>query len=312
MSSEQVSVIIVNYQVRDLLHRCLFSVAAQRGVEVETWVVDNASSDGSADMVAAEFPAVRLIRNAANVGFATANNQALAPAGGDVLLLLNPDTELPDGALAELVRVFKRHPSAGCVGFSLVDGAGAPQPWCHALPGVLNQAAEALGVHKLLFPLGYGTPTQAPLPRSGEGPVDWVSGACFAISRRAYAAVGGLNQELFLYGEEPDWCWRARRAGFATMGSSAMKVIHHGGASSEGAHGPLFVKNLEARLAFMRNHRSAFATALAREVITVGALLRLTYWQLRAWLERNRRAARTRIQLDRFRAVVAWRFGGSR
>src|SRR5205823_3087580 len=151
----RLSVIVVSYEVRDLLHDCLASIAAQRGVEVECWVVDNASTDGSAEMVAQQFPAIQLIRNRDNVGFAAANNQALSRARGEVLLLLNPDTALPGGALAELLSVFGRHPAAGCVGLALVDGHGAPQPWCHAFPGLLNQSVEAFGLHRLLLRFGY-------------------------------------------------------------------------------------------------------------------------------------------------------------
>ena len=139
--------------------------------------------------------------------------------------------------------------------------------------------------------------------------MDWVAGACLCLSRAAYSAVGGLEERLFMYGEEPDWCWRARCAGFATVWSEAARVLHHGGASGEGLRGKLFVKNLEARLTLLRSHRSAWRATLAREVMTLGALGRLLLWQGRAVLEGGQRDARTRVQLERFRAVLAWRLG---
>jgi hypothetical protein len=139
--------------------------------------------------------------------------------------------------------------------------------------------------------------------------VDWVAGACLCLSRAAYSQVGGLNEDLFMYGEEPDWCWRARCAGFATVWSDAARVLHHSGASGEGLQGSLFVKNLEARLTFLRRHRGAWRAVFAREAMTLGALGRLLLWQGRAALEGGRRNAYTRIQLDRFRAVLAWRLG---
>jgi len=304
------SVVVVSYQVRDLLRRCLASVVSQPGVEV--WVVDNASTDGSAEMVEREFPSVHQIRNPDNVGFARANNQAMVHAAGSVLLLLNPDTELPPRGLGELRDVFDRNPRAGIVGLALMNPDGSPQPWCHAFPGVMNQIVEALGLRHLALRFGYGTPTAAPEPRGGEGPVDWVAGACLAISRRAYESIGGLEEQLFLYGEEPDLCWRAREAGFQTIACARVRVTHVGGASGKSQRGELFVRNLESRLAFLRRHRGPWRATVAREVLTLGSLLRLTLWQVRAWLEGGHRSPRTRDQLERFRAVLAWRLGTPR
>jgi GT2 family glycosyltransferase len=310
VSGPTLSVIIVSYEVRELLRRCLASVQRQ-DADHEVWVVDNHSSDGSADMVAAEFPDVHLVRSPRNLGFAAANNLVLREARGGILLLLNPDTELPDGALSELARVFARHPQAGCVGLALVNPDSTPQPWCFAFPGILNQFVEALGMHRVAARLGFGTPSIAPEPAGGEGAVAWVLGACFAISRAAYEQVGGLDETLFMYGEEPDWCWRARRAGFPTIGSTVVRVVHHGGASGEGQRGRLFVQSLESRLLFLRRHRGAWRATVSRELYTLGSLLRLTFWQGRALLEGGRRSPRTRDQLERFRAVLAWRFGAA-
>ena len=273
------------------------------GVEVETWVVDNASSDGSAEMVAERFPEVHLVRNGSNVGFATANNQALRQATGDWLLLLNPDTELPAGALAELVQVFGRHPGAGAVGLALRNADGSPQPSCLAFPGLWNQVLESAGLNRLAMTLGHGTPSAAPLPPGGEGEVDWVSGACFALSRPAFDAVGGLDESLFMYGEEMDWCWRARRAGFPTVWSNVAVVLHHGGASGVGLRGPAFAMNLQSRLAFLQRHRGAGRAFAARCILLGGALLRLAWWSARAALERPIRPW-TRDQLERFRWAV--------
>src|SRR5258706_5071908 len=278
MRAADLSVVVVSYQVRDLLRRCLASVVSQQDVDAELWVVDNASTDQSPEMVAAEFPGGHVILNRDNVGSGRANNQAMARASGAILLLLNPDAELPPGALAELGDVFRRNPRAGVVGLALVNPDGTPQPWCHSFPGVMNQAIEALGLHRLALRFGYGTPTAAPGPRGGEGPVDWVGGACLAISRRAYEAIGGLEEQQFLYGEEPDLCWRAREAGVQTIGCARVRVTHVGGASGESQRGELFVPELQARLAIPPPHPGAPGAAGAREVLTVGSPLRLTLW----------------------------------
>ena len=146
-------------------------------------------------------------------------------------------------------------------------------------------ALEAVGLHWLALRFGVGSPTAAPVPRSGEGEVDWVGGACFAISRGAFGCVGGLDPESFMYGEEMDWSWRARALGFKTVFSTSATVLHHGGASGVSLRGPLFVRNIEARMRFLRRYRGAWRAAAARELATLGSLLRLAYWAPRAALE---------------------------
>lgn len=310
MSAPRLSVVIVSYRVRELLRGCLASLARGTREPLEVWVVDNASGDGTLEMLAAEFPHVHVIANRDNVGFAAANNQALERATGEWLLLLNPDTVVEPGALDALVEAFRRHPRAGVVGLEVRNADGSPQPWVHAYPGVLNQLVEAIGLHRLLLGAGYGTVSEAPAPPGGEGEVDWVSGACMALSRRAYEQVGGLEPRLFLYGEEMDWSWRARARGFSTVATRRGRVLHHGGASGTGARGALFVRLIEARLSFLRRHRGAWRAALSREILTLGCALRWLAWRLRSSLERVP-AARTRDQIERFRAVLAWRLGGA-
>lgn len=305
----RVSVVVVSYQVRDLLRACLASLRAQQGVDLETWVVDNASTDGSADMVAAEFPEARLERSVENLGFARANNLALARVTGDWLALVNPDTELPPDALATTVEVFGRWPDAGCVGLELVNPDGSHQPSCHAFPGVLNVAVEAFGAHRPLLRRGFGTATEAPIPRGGEGPVDWVAGAFMVLARDAYQRVGGLDETSFMYGEEMDWSLRAQRAGFRTVYSTRARVLHHGGASGAGSAGPLYARVLEARVKFLQRTRGAFVAAVARELMTLGSAIRWVYWRLRVAREGASASTRAREQLQRFEAALAWRRG---
>ncbi len=309
MSLPRVSVIVVSYQVRELLRRCLQSLNSQQGVELEVFVVDNLSRDGSAEMVAREFPAVHLIRNTENVGFSRANNQALAVATGEYFTLLNPDTESPPDTLATLVAVFARHPRAGAVGLALVNPDGSHQPSCFAFPTVGNLLIETLGLHGLGLRFGIGTPSAAPPPAGAEGVVEWVSGACIALRRTAYARVGGLDEAIFMYGEELAWCWRARALGFETVYSNAARVLHHGGASGVDARGELFVRNIEGRLSFLRQ-RGPLHALLGREVMTLGAGLRFAYWRIRAAL--GARGTRVDEQLERFGAVLRWRWRGGR
>ena len=310
---KRITCVVVSYRVRQLLRRCLETLHAQHGIETEIIVVDNASSDGSADMVKSEFPEVKLIRATENLGFARATNLGLAQSRTDHVALVNPDTELPPRALATAIEVFERHPAAGVVGLGLVNPDGSFQPACFAFPGLLNLLLESIGLHRALAPLGFGSPSIAPIPQGGEGEVDWVSGACMIVSRTAYAKIGGLDETRFMYGEEMDWCWRAAGQGFTTVFCDLQRVVHHGGASGTDSRGPLFVRNVESRVHFLRRHRGEWRGRIAREILFLGSLLRWVYWAARGRIERSTGSMRvhTREQVDRFSAVVAWRIRGA-
>jgi len=308
----KLAVIIVSHQVRDLLRACLGSVRAQVPRPDQVWVVENASTDGSAEMVAREFPEVRIIPSDENIGFARANNLAMARADADVFALVNPDTELPSGALAVALETLERHPGAGIVGVALANPDGSPQPSRFAYPDLVNLLVESLGLHRLLVHAGFASPSAAPERDGVDVRAAWVSGACMLATRELFARTGGFDETLFMYGEELDWCRRAEAAGFSVWHTSRARVLHHGGASGAAERGPLFVRNVEGRLAFMRRHRGAAQAAVARELLTFGAAARWCVWRLRAWLEGGSRRERTREQLERFAAVWAWRLRGGR
>src|SRR5881392_1275607 len=130
------AVVVVSYRVRDLLRACLTSVMAQGDAVAECWVFDNASDDGSADMVAAEFPEVKLVRSNENIGFARANNRVMRTSGAAVFALVNPDVELSPGALGVAAAALASDPRAGVLGVSLANADGSPQPSRFAFPGV--------------------------------------------------------------------------------------------------------------------------------------------------------------------------------
>jgi len=309
MSIPAVSVLVVSYRVKDLLRRCLETLRAQRGVEFDVWVLDNDSGDGSADMVETTFPECHLVRSGENLGFARANNRLIDRAQGRLLALVNPDTELPPDALAVAVEVLGRHPGAAVAGLALRNTDGTPQLSCFAFPDPLNLLVESLGLHRALVHAGFATPSAAPEPRHGEGSVPWVSGAFFVMRREAVERVGALDEGQLMYGEEMDWCWRARRAGFDVVWSDRARVLHHGGASGRDARGALFVKNLEGRMTFLRRHRGGFAAAFGLELMTLAAAIRLPYWRWRAARDGTGASEWTRDQVERFEAVLAWRRG---
>jgi GT2 family glycosyltransferase len=224
------SVIIVSYNVRTLLERCVASVAEAD----EVIVVDNDSTDGSAAVIEAEHRGATLVRMGANRGFSAAVNAGVERASGDALLLLNSDAEVPPGALAEIRRTFERVPDAAVVGFRQQDSDGNFQ-WCWgpelSLPGELVR-------RWLQRRLDAGSRWAArALDRwaSRIRPVDWVSGASMLIRRPIFDEVGGFDDGYFLYFEDIDFCRRVRRAGGRVYIDPTVTVVHVRGASTDTA-----------------------------------------------------------------------------
>lgn len=214
-----VTVITVTYQSAGLIEPALRSAteaAEAAGLRLETIVVDNASSDGSADVVAARVPDARVIRNAENRGFGAANNQAFAAARGEAWLLLNPDARLARGALAALVAVLRARPAAGAVAPS-IGGAWPGAESAGMRPSIRSVLGHFLFVNRLL-PADRGGPWRGfqLQRRPGLGPrlVEWASAACLLIRPSAIRAVGGFDESIFLYGEDVELCKRLVAAGW--------------------------------------------------------------------------------------------------
>ena len=203
------TVVVVSWNVITLLRDCLRSVASDLGcLSSETIVVDNASADDSAAMVRAEFPEVTLIVNTDNFGFARANNQAIRASSGRYVVLLNSDTIVPPGALETLVAFLDAHPEAGVVGPRLLRPDGTAQPYAFGGDPTLGYLLRR-GINRLIF--------QRPLhdwTTDTVQQVDWVSGACLMVRREAIDRAGLLDESIFMYFEDNDWCLRIRQAGW--------------------------------------------------------------------------------------------------
>ncbi|MFQ5613623.1 MAG: glycosyltransferase family 2 protein [Anaerolineae bacterium] len=229
------SIIIVNWNVKELLRDCLHAIlAADVSFELEIIVVDSASTDGSAAMVEAEFPQARLIASSENLGFARGNNLGVSLARGRYFLLLNPDTRLEDEALAAMLSYMDRHPGVGVVGPQLryPDNRVQSSRRRFPTPGSLFWESTLLGQW---FPhnrhiRAYHLADQADdIPQA----VDWITGAALFIRAAAWQQVGPIDEALFMYFEETDWCRRCARAGWAIHYLPAARVIHYEGKSSE-------------------------------------------------------------------------------
>lgn len=229
------SIIIVNWNTRDLLRDALASLPASCGeLATEVFVVDNASADGSPDMVATEFPDCRLINAPGNIGFSRGNNLALPQTTGDFVLLLNPDTVCKPGSLVHLVEFARTKENVGVVGPRLMSADNSPtisfgffptprfhwlgfiDPW-RLLPGKYFQ-------ERVIIIPDANNPSQK---------VDYIAGACFLVPRPALNLVGSLDERFFMYFEETDWCLRAHRAGLQNWFFAGCEVVHLEGQAAE-------------------------------------------------------------------------------
>jgi GT2 family glycosyltransferase len=225
---------IVSFRTPDLLRRCLATLGEQRSdLDLQVTVVDNASGDGSAEMVAAEFPWVHLLRNQRNVGFGAAHNQALRDATARHLLVLNSDTQPEPGALRTLVEYLDSHSDVAVVGPRLRYPDGRVQSSRRRFPTVSTLFFESTQLQRV-FPRNAILRRYYVLDGSDdeEQDVDWLSGACLCVRGAAAQQVGLFDERYFMYSEEIDWCRRFRAAGWRVVFLPSAEVVHHEGAST--------------------------------------------------------------------------------
>ncbi|HWQ11299.1 MAG TPA: glycosyltransferase family 2 protein [Roseiflexaceae bacterium] len=293
------AIIIVNFHTRDLLRDCLRSLAAGAArCETTIWVVDNASTDGSAAMVRAEFPHVRLIESAYNGGFAYANNLALrevlssqfagldsAPHNSDLathtsapdyVLLLNPDTVTPPGAIDELVAYMEAHPDVGACGPKLLLADGSLDLACRrSFPTPAVSFYRMVGLAKI-FPRSprFGRYNMTYLDPDVEAEVDSVVGACMLVRGSVVREVGLLDEAYFMYGEDLDWAYRIRQYGWRIMYVPRATVHHYKRAASTQRPFPSIRAFYDAMRVFYRKHYAATTPAPINALIEAGITLK--------------------------------------
>ncbi len=230
------AVIIVNWNAREDLRACLISLyaAPKPHLDYEVWVVDNASADGSAAMVAAEFPAVHLRANADNLGFSKANNQAIAETNSRYVFLLNSDAKIHPGALDALVADGESHPGAAILGPKVLNPDGSVQYSCRRFPSLGAGFFRNTYLGRLFpnnsFARDY---LMTNFDHASEMPVDWVSGCAMLIRRSAIEKIGTLDERFYMYCEDVDICQRAWDAGLEVVYVPDAVVTHAIGRSSD-------------------------------------------------------------------------------
>jgi N-acetylglucosaminyl-diphospho-decaprenol L-rhamnosyltransferase len=264
------TIVVVSWNVRDLLRRCLDSVRpipnSQYPISsIEIIVIDNASTDGSAEMVRTEFPDVCLVANAENRGFTAANNQGLALSQGRHLLLLNPDTEIVGDALATMVGYMDDHPQVGALGPQLRYPDGSLQSSRRRFPTFATALVESTVVQEWwgdnpILRRYY----MSDAPDDAIQPVDWVVGACLLVRRQAYEQAGGLDEGFFMYSEEMDWCRRIKDAGWEIVYLPTATVVHYEGKSSEQVVPARHIHFQSSKVRYFRKHHGTLQAEALR------------------------------------------------
>ena len=300
-------VVIVNWNTRDLLLECLRAVLSTvRNPSYQVVVVDNASTDGSASMVRAEFPDVDLVASTENLGFAGGNNLALREARGRFVLLLNPDATVQKGAIDLLYQAMEEHPNLGALGAQLLNVDGSDQEsWGH-FPSLLTEIPGAGRWRRASRARHFGDSTGV----SAGSYVDWANGACLMLRRAALDQVGLLDESYWLYTEETDWCRRARSLGWYIGVLPGARVVHVRRAASRQAPSHTLVHYHKSRVLFIRKHSGMVPSLLARAIVASKAIAWSVFPTRSPLMSAMPDIARSDVR-GAYADLLSWAVGGS-
>ena len=298
------SIVILSWNVCDLLRQCLISVARDRPLSAnhpplatEIIVVDNASSDGSVEIVRTEFAEARLIVNTTNRGYTGGNNDGIAAATGRYVMILNPDTRVLDDALAALVSYADVHPDVGVVGPQLLNPDGSVQSSRRRFPTLMTGLFESTWLEPLAPRDVLRRYYVLDQPDDAIQEVDWLFGACFLVRREVIQQVGALDEDFFMYSEEMDWCRRIRQAGWKVVYLPEAQVIHYGGKSSDQVAAQRHIYFQTSKVRYFRKHHGALTAGVLRV-----ALLAMYAWQLTLEAAKGALGHKRALRRERVRA----------
>jgi GT2 family glycosyltransferase len=271
------SIIIISWNVADLLAACLDSVLQNTppSLQIEIIVIESGSKDHSVQMLKARFPQVNLIEYAENIGFVRGNNIGFKLAHGRHILLLNPGTEVVGNALNDMVTYLDQHPDVGIVGPHTLNTDGTTQSTRRRFPTLATGIFEATWLQKFAPHSVLDRYYVKDQPDNGVYEVDWVQGSALMARHELYNQFGGLDEGFFMYCEELDWCHRAKLAGWKIVYLGIAQIIHHGGKSSEQIVAQRDIYFHESKLRYFRKYHGAGIAHLLRLVIVLSYI-----WQI--------------------------------
>lgn len=280
--SADLSVCIVSYNCRDLLAECLRSIVAHHGERtVEVVVVDNASTDGTVEMLGADFPDVRTIASEKNLGFAGGTNLAVEHASADTIMLLNPDTEVRPGALDHLADFIDSRPEVGVCGPAVHRPDGRLQRTCFAFPRLWMTLVAQLGLHRA-FPRSrvFGAYEMTWWDHDEPRAVDWISGVCMVTTRTVWDRVGPLDEGYFMYAEDLDWCYRLAQHGYDRWYLPGAEIVHHEAGSWADAPRERILASHRANFRFFGKNYGHLAEVAQRLLVMTGGMIRGSFWNI--------------------------------
>ena len=291
------SIIVVSWNVAELLAACLDSLYAGMGsLRAEVIVVDSGSSDATAALVRERYPQVMLLAQGENIGYTRANNIGLARASGRCLLLLNPDTEISDGALARMVAYLDANPGVGIVGPYTCNSDGSYQSTRRRFPTLATAFFESTWLQplapKTLLDRFYVN--DAPPDQTLE--VDWVQGSALMARREVYAQIGGLDEGYIMYSEEMDWCKRAKDAGWRVVYLADAQITHHGGKSSDQVVARRHILFQTSKLRYFRKYHGRAAAQTLRAFLLLNYVVQLGIEAAKGLIGHKRALRAERVQ----------------
>ena len=267
------SIVIVNWNTKDLVCQCLDTIIENPpSGDYDIWVVDNASSDGSAEVVQKRFPQVNLIDNDKNIGFASANNLALERCQGNYILLLNPDTKVLPEALNHLSAFLDTHPKAGAAGARLLFPDRTFQTSCYPFPTLSKELWRLLHLDSLFT---YGVYQQNQWDQTEARKVDVIQGAAFLVRKEVLDQVGYFDPDYFMYTEEVDLCYRIHQAGWSLYWVPQSEIIHYEGQSTKQIPVDMFIHLYKSKLLFFRKNHGNLTGFIYKLILGLTALPRL-------------------------------------
>ncbi len=300
------AIIIVTWNSGKYLEPCIRSIL-DPGARCtrQLILVDNASTDGSVEQVARLFPAVRIIVNGSNRGFAAANNQGLALVDARFALLLNPDTVITPGALDAMTGFLDAHSGAWALGPMMLNGDGTPQRSGVRFPANWNILAETLFLDRA-FPRSriFGSHRELYAEIDAPRRIDYSQGSCLMVRADVLPRLGSLDERFFMYFEETDWCYRMARLGGEVWYCPSARVVHYGGGEIAHYDRVRVVEYHKSLFRFYRKHRPRLSELALRVIILMRSVLRLAMWTCVAMI-RPRVAAAARSSAAGYRQVIA-------
>jgi GT2 family glycosyltransferase len=282
----QLSIVIVSWNCRGHLEECLFSLRGQTPLHTEVIVVDNASNDGTAEMVREVFTEVQFIQNESNLGFAKANNIGIRASRGQFLALINADVKVLQGCLELTLAAMGAEPSIGVLGPAMIGRDGIVHRSGMRFPSLWNCTCDAFALHKLFGRRAlFGGQAMADFDWHTRRDVEILNGWFWMIRREALNEVGLLDEDFFMYGEDMDWCKRFYDAGWRIVFEPEAASIHYGGGSAEQAPTRFYLEMQRANLQYWSKHHARLTVPLYTAILFVHHLVRLVgYWCRRLWV----------------------------